>query len=314
MAKAAPKLLSDTFHWLMDELREKKDGANKYIIYCRSIAACGLLYDYLDKALGAAAYIGKPSVKTRLFAMFHHSTRKRIKKIVLDQFGKVESKIRVVIATVCYGMGIDVKDVHMVIQWGCPRSMEEFYQEAGRAGRNPTMPAYSLLYYHGSDASERATDSPMHQYCKGKDQRCRRQQLINHFDSDSQVSSEDKHRCCDVCVSSCNCDDCPTLPWIHLDQPAEHTDRHVSSNVIRVVDDCSRENLQSALQCYKDLNVINDTAFISGSLLTGITDKVINDIVMNVQHIHQVEDLLAEYVYITKVATDIMDIIDKTLD
>ena len=83
--------------------------------------------------------------------------------------------------------------------------------------------------------------------------------------------------------------------------------------VTQDVNEADKEHLRSALKSYKDTSGTDKQSFISGSILTGITDKVINDIVGNIQHIHQVEDLIAEYVYIRSVAQDIMDIIDKTL-
>jgi superfamily II DNA helicase RecQ len=191
--------------------------------------------------------------------------------------------------------------------------MEEFYQEAGRAGRNPTMQAYSLVYYHGSDASERATDSPMHTYCKGKVKQCRRLQLVHHFDPDAQINPGDNHKCCDICVENCACAECPPLPWKHLDSPTETSGTSGLCCATRDVNAADKEHLLSALKSYKDTSVTDKQSFISGSIMTGITDKVINDIVVDVQHIHQVEDLMAQYVYIRSVAQDIMDIIDITL-
>ena len=61
----------------------------------------------------------------------------KTKDFVLQEFvTKEDSKLRIVIATVAFGMGIDVKDVTYVINWNAPRSIEELVQERKRAGRD----------------------------------------------------------------------------------------------------------------------------------------------------------------------------------
>ena len=60
--------------------------------------------------------------------------------------------IRVMVATNAFGMGIDKADVRMVIHYEMPDSIEAYFQEAGRAGRDGT-PAFAVLLYHHQDQS-----------------------------------------------------------------------------------------------------------------------------------------------------------------
>ncbi len=71
---------------------------------------------------------------------------------VQDEF--MTGGLGLVVATNAFGMGVDRADVRFVVHWGIPASLEAYYQEAGRAGRDGG-PAEALLFYATHDASLR---------------------------------------------------------------------------------------------------------------------------------------------------------------
>lgn len=311
MSKKAPDSLADTFSWPTEELLTQKQDTKKYIIYCRSIMSCAAMYKYFSDTLGEDAYIGIPGVNTRLFAMFHHSTRKRNKKYICETFQKVQSSVRIVIATIAFGMGIDVSDVFMVIHWGASRTFDGFYQESGRAGRDPSMKAYSLVYYHPSDISTLATDSKMRMYCLNENNECRRSLINTHFTPEFAHAIVDS--CCDLCNEKCIPSD--PLPWKNLVHVSDKDMCMLSltDTATRNVNEEQQKQIKTALQRY--LHSLVDThSIVNPSIRTGLDMSVITDIVNNISVIHQVEDLLTGYLYDAAVARSVMGIIDGILE
>ncbi|KAJ6824081.1 ATP-dependent DNA helicase Q-like 3 [Iris pallida] len=116
----------------------KSSGNVCSIIYCLERSTCNDLSDHLsNNGISSAAY--------------HAGLKNKMRSSVLDDW--LSSKIQVVVATVAFGMGIDRQDVRIVCHYNIPKSMEAFYQESGRAGRDQ-LPSRSVLYYGLDDRSK----------------------------------------------------------------------------------------------------------------------------------------------------------------
>ena len=88
-------------------------------------------------------------VRRRIPASFYHAGL-NIEDRSVRQDAWIRGKIRVMVATNAFGMGIDKPDVRLVVHMDLPESLEAYFQEAGRAGRDGKK-AYAVLLYNSND-------------------------------------------------------------------------------------------------------------------------------------------------------------------
>lgn len=70
---------------------------------------------------------------------------------IMNQEAFIRNEIKVIVATSAFGMGVDKKDVGLVVHYDISDSLENYVQEAGRAGRDPSMQAECYVLYHDGD-------------------------------------------------------------------------------------------------------------------------------------------------------------------
>ena len=73
----------------------------------------------------------------------------------MKSFGQPDGVVRIVFATMALGMGVDFKNLDFVIQYGAPRSLEDYFQESGRAGRD-NQQSLAGVYWRPVEAPVRA--------------------------------------------------------------------------------------------------------------------------------------------------------------
>lgn len=241
--------------------------------------------------LGTSLYDGERSPKNRLVEMMHSGSPVSVKNHVLDQFGDNSKSLRILIATIAYGMGVNCKGVTRVIHFGPSKSIEAYMQESGRCGRNGEQ-SDALLLYNGINV--KAADSDIKSYINATT--CRRELLMKHFGvKTSNSENPTGHMCCDICAESCqcqggNCDMDLHLPTVEddIEQPRAISEEQTSELKQRL-DDLRKTIVKDSI-ALKEQN----QASIFGcptKLLEFGTDQV-QQVIDNAEHIFSISNVL----------------------
>lgn len=190
---------------IASDLSKERREYPKTIIFCRNYKHCYQLYGTIRECM-KENFTDPPHSRDlhnfRLVDMFTRGSLPTMNEKVLTSFKCVGSRLRIVIATVAFGMGVDCPDVRQIMHYGAPSLIEEYVQEIGRAGRDQLQSKAILLYksskYVGKEMKAYGENTTI----------CRRTLLFQNFLCYHDQVIEPMCLCCDICAIMCECDKC----------------------------------------------------------------------------------------------------------
>jgi ATP-dependent DNA helicase RecQ len=207
--------------WLIEHIKSNGKLSRKIIVYCRSIDTVSEIFITLKESLGKYAYADQEIDSSHLLIeMYHKCTHDSSKQRILQDFAQGSSTIRCLIATVALGMGIDIPDIDIIVHIGCPKSIIQYWQEAGRCARDGRQ-GLSLIIYDNFTASLKTTNRDIADIVRNINNLCFRKQILNALSVSGQQELNTSVckgcqitpcgcpscKCCAVCAKKCPCAD-----------------------------------------------------------------------------------------------------------
>ena len=242
---------------------------------------CGIIYTFTRKeAESTALFLCEKGYSAKAY---HAGLSSDVKNEVYEDF--VYEKIDIVVATIAFGMGIDKSNIRFVIHTSLPKTLENYYQEIGRAGRDGEM-SYVYLLYSKSDEIKRkiqideALDvqykqtalqklEQMYRYCISGN--CRHKIIAAYFDDEIE---ECKHLCDNCTQGEVELQDISTQAQKYLSAVYRSHQSYGGNHVIDILRGSKNQKIFDAN--HETLSVYGVGAELSKNEWSVIADKLID--------------------------------------
>lgn len=115
---------------MLSDIKDKGAKTDRVLIYCQLVKQCTQLYQVFSRELKSKNFAGEnPNPKERLVEMLHSKTPNPVKDTILESFTKNDGHVRVLFATIAFGMGVNAKGVKTIIHVGPSKNLEACSRE-----------------------------------------------------------------------------------------------------------------------------------------------------------------------------------------
>lgn len=190
---------------LCEKLKATRTAMPKTVLFCTTLQQVADIYSLIIKCLGSN--ITEPPgtlnvLRFRLVDMFTAGSTSITRERVLEEFCKKKTKLRLIIATSAFGMGVDCPDITRIISWGPPSTLEDLLQQTGRAGRDGSQSEAILYFRKPVNVSLTMREYGNNQFI------CHRRLLYQHFLFSAHTNNVVPCVCCDIRTKLCTCVNC----------------------------------------------------------------------------------------------------------
>jgi len=142
--------------------------------------------------------------------VYHAGLSPQVRKTAQESF--IKDKVNIIVATIAFGMGIDKSDIRLVVHYTYPKTVEGYYQEIGRAGRDG-MPSECVMFYTYADTRKHeffinqiqdpilknsAEEKLREMINYGELTTCRRKYILRYFGENFE---KENCKACDICLT-----------------------------------------------------------------------------------------------------------------
>jgi len=273
--------------WLVDKIQTEADKTEKIIIFCSMMTDIASVVNYLMLKLGKSAYSPKGSDNPNdcLLGIYHSSSWQKSKDRVLDSL-KGEGKVRIAVASTALSMGVNFPNIRYIINWGPPRNILDFHQQAGRAGRD-NLPGHVITIYHGQQLSH--CEEAVKDIVKSVNTSCLRVAAYVKLDTDIETLLPG-HECCTFCSKECSCQGEGQCEYRTYEFENERRQEEIGHHLSRAVLESDKKDLREALtEIQQDMS----QSLLLGDAISmhGFSSQLIDDVVKNCSTLFTVDDV-----------------------
>mgnify|MGYP002804227815 FL=1 len=252
-----------------------------------TLDVCAESFLYFCNVLGKNQYFpfeAPHKSENRLFSQYHAEYPQHEKDKLINGLINNTCKACVLYVTVAFGIGMDIPSIRRVIHISLPRTMEEYFQEVGCAGRDG-LPAIATIYHNcydlrtGKNAVEPVMKDLVFSTC------CKRKLILNYFGHDLiRENTMPIHLCCDNDAAIRNCNECTGIILSHKLQETSL----VQANIPDDADDClkllsiscaQKDQIRNALEKHMESLYFGPSCvggmFLATGFTPGLVDKTI---------------------------------------